>query len=112
MNERRRLPERRKVINTDFSHNDLKYIASFGFFPDGSLSEIFVNSQKKVGNEGDINASDAAVAISLALQYGCPLETLRSAMKRNRDGSPLGPITHALDLAAQIIEGDKVVELK
>lgn len=47
--------------------------------------------------------SDAAVAISLALQYGCPIDVLRAAMKRDKDGSPMGLLSHALDKVARVV---------
>jgi len=40
----------------------------------------------------------AAIAGSLLLQHGCPLDTLRRALTRNGDGSASGPPAHVLDL--------------
>jgi len=48
-----------------------------------------------------LNARDAAVAASLLLQHGCPVDTLRRALMRNADGSASGPLAHALDLLAE-----------
>jgi ribonucleoside-diphosphate reductase alpha chain len=45
-----------------------------------------------------VNARDAAVAASLLLQHGCPVDTLRRALTRNGDGSASGPLAKALDL--------------
>ncbi len=94
---RRRLPQRRRSENVVFEHGSLKYTATFGYFEDGSLGEVFVNTNGKVGSEADITASDGAVAISIALQYGASLDTLRASMRRNADGSPQGPLAAALD---------------
>jgi hypothetical protein len=44
----------------------------------------------KAGSEAGIMASDAAVAASLAPQYGTPIETLRHALMRDVWGPPLG----------------------
>jgi hypothetical protein len=79
-----------------FKVGSQSYTATYGFFADGSLGELFVNSDK-VNSEADINASDGAIGISLALQYGAPLETLRMSMRRNADGTPQGPLAAALD---------------
>jgi ribonucleoside-diphosphate reductase alpha chain len=49
-----------------------------------------------------VNARDAAVAASLLLQHGCPVDTLRRALTRNSDGSASGPLAHALDLLADM----------
>jgi hypothetical protein len=48
-----------------------------------------------------VNARDAAVAVSLLLQHGCPVDTLRQALTRNGDGSGSGPLAHALDLLVE-----------
>jgi hypothetical protein len=45
-------------------------------------------------------ASDAAIAASLALQYGCPAEVLRGALSRDSDGVASSPLGVALDLEA------------
>lgn len=61
------------------------------------IGEVFINTAGKAGSDNDVMVADAAVAISLALQYGCPIEVLRTAMKRNPDGSPMGLLSHVLD---------------
>jgi hypothetical protein len=48
-----------------------------------------------------ILASDAGVAASLALQYGCPLETIRKALMRDERGFATGPLGVALDLVSE-----------
>jgi hypothetical protein len=100
---RRQLPNRRAVETLAFSHGGAstqRFIVSLGRFDDGTPAELFLNSDGKAGSDADVNASDGAMAISLALQHGCPLETLRTALKRNVDGSAQGPLGHALDLFA------------
>jgi ribonucleoside-diphosphate reductase alpha chain len=42
-------------------------------------------------------ASDAAIAASLALQFGCPAEVLRRALKRDGQGKASSPLGVALD---------------
>src|SRR5262249_8134334 len=59
--------------------------------------EIFLSATKN-GTAVDVNARDAAVAASLLLQYGCPIDTLRCALTGNGDGSASGPLARALDL--------------
>ena len=41
--------------------------------------------------------SDAAILASLALQYGCPLDDIRHALKRDIRGEASSPIGEALD---------------
>ena len=99
---RKTLPARRHSFTFSFKHVGAatqQYYATVGFYEDHqTIGELFINSSQKSGSESDINAADGAVAISLALQYGCTLETLRGAMKRNADGSASGPLGHALDI--------------
>jgi len=45
----------------------------------------------------DVLASDAAILASLALQLGCPLETITHALKRDARGEASSPIGAALD---------------
>jgi hypothetical protein len=94
---RARLPNRRSHELLDFKHCDIRYTAGVGRFEDGRLAEIFLNTGK-LGTAVDINARDAAVAASLLLQHGCPVETLRRALTSNADGSASGPLARALDL--------------
>jgi hypothetical protein len=68
------LPNRRLAETFDLEVGGLRYIASIGRFADG------------------------AVVASIALRYGVPLEVIRHALMRNRDGSACGPLGAALDL--------------
>lgn len=104
MSGRRRLRNRRASTVFNFQVAGHRYVGSFGVFETGAPAELFVNSSKLSGSESDCNASDAAVAVSLALQYGCTIDELREAMKRNDDGSPQGPIGGALDAIAAIMK--------
>jgi hypothetical protein len=99
---RERLPNRRGHELLDFEHAGIHYTAGVGRFDDGSVAEVFLNTAKH-GTDVDINARDAAVAASLLLQYGCPLNILRRALTRNGDGSASGPLARALDLSAERI---------
>ena len=98
--ERRRLPDRRGHELLDFEHGGMRYTAGAGRFDNGGLAEIFLTTAKH-GTAVDVNARDAAVAASLLLQHGCPVDTLRKALTRNADGSASGPLARALDLLAQ-----------
>lgn len=99
MSHRHRLPNRRFALTLNFEVGGQKYVTALGFFTDGRLAEMFINSSGKPGSTADINAADGAVAVSLALQYGAPADVLQKAMKRNTDGSAQGPLGAALDEA-------------
>ena len=97
--KRRRLPNRRGHLVIEFEHGGFAYTAGIGFFDaDGRQpAEIFLTTAKR-GTVLDTNARDAAIAASLLLQHGCPVDTLRRALTRNGDGSASGPLAHVLDL--------------
>ena len=109
--QRRQLASRRPAVTFKLNHQtqsgaEHRFLVTVGLYDRDhtDIGEIFINTAGKSGNEADTICSDAAVAISLALQYGCPIEVLRSAMKRNSDGSPMGLLSHALDDACLAIE--------
>jgi ribonucleoside-diphosphate reductase alpha chain len=97
---RRRLPNRREAENFDVEVGGLRYTCTGGRFPDGTLAELFISSGK-AGSDADTAARDSAVVASIALQFGVPVDTLRSALMRNRDGSACGPLGAALDFLAK-----------
>jgi hypothetical protein len=96
MSERKRLPNRRPCSTFEIEHRGLHFKCTFGRFPDGSPSEIFV-SNHKAGNASDVAARDAGILVSFCLQHGCSIETIARAMSRNADGSASGVIGAVLD---------------
>jgi hypothetical protein len=100
---RERLPNRRASQQLAFVCNDLKYVATVSFFPDGRLSEIFLGNAK-AGSHSDSAAKDSAVVCSIALQYGVPLDAIRHALLRDARGVASSPLGAAIDL---ICGGDR-----
>jgi hypothetical protein len=96
MTSRTRLPNRRRCETFDIEHVGLRYKATVGFFPDGSLAELFV-SNHKAGNASDVAARDAGILVSFCLQHGCSVETIARALSRNSDGTASGVIGAVLD---------------
>jgi hypothetical protein len=84
---RERLPNRRSAEKINFEHGGRKWTLTVGRFADGRVGEIFIHTPK-VSAIGEL-ASEAAIVASLALQSGCPLETIRHALD-GRDAGPLG----------------------
>src|SRR6516162_8123957 len=96
MTERQSLPNRRASLVFDIELNGLRYTASVSRFPDGRVAEIFLQNHKP-GSQSDSNARDSAIAASLALQHGCPLDVLRRALLRDAHGRPSTPLGAAID---------------
>jgi ribonucleoside-diphosphate reductase alpha chain len=94
---RTRLPNRRAAELYELSFKGGRYTIGFSRFADGGLAEVFIHSAKTSSNLADI-ARDAAVTLSLALQYGTPAAAIRAAVTRESDGSPAGIVGAVLDL--------------
>jgi hypothetical protein len=97
---RKQLPNRRRATTLAVEAHGSPFTASFGYFPDGKVGEIFLQNHRP-GSQADSNARDGAIAASLALQYGCPLEVLRRALLRDSHGRPSTPLGAALDAISE-----------
>ncbi len=91
------LSNRRVSENITYEHDGIKYHASYSRFANGTLAEVFLNAAKS-GTAVSIVASDLAVVASLALQHGCPVQTLRHALQRLTGRGAAGPLGALLDL--------------
>jgi ribonucleoside-diphosphate reductase alpha chain len=94
---RRRRSDRGSCEILDLEIQGLCFTAVVCRSADGEIAEIFM-WRNKAGSAAGIIASDAAVAATLALQHGCPLEELRKAMRRDPHGRASGPLGAVLDL--------------
>lgn len=73
------------------------YIATIGYYPDFRPGEVFIHSSKS-GSDRDLILQEAAISLSFALQHGCTMESIRTAMPRATDGQPESVIGTLLDL--------------
>jgi hypothetical protein len=96
---REKLQNKRNSLTRACEHNGAGFTMTSGFYPDGRVGEVFLNAAH-ANSALDAIVSDAAIAISLALQFGCPLDDLRHAMKRDARGAASSLIGQALDLLA------------
>jgi ribonucleoside-diphosphate reductase alpha chain len=99
MSNRRRLANRRGSITFELEALGLTFTVTASRFDDGTLAETFIQNHKTNSAAG-VLASDCAIAASLALQFGCPIEVLRRALSRDAQGRATGPLGAALDLLA------------
>jgi hypothetical protein len=97
MPARNRLPNRRPAETLAFERDGSHYQMTVGYFLDGRVGEIFLNADRGESLL-DVMASDAAILASIALQFGCPLDVIRHALKRDSRGVSASPIGAALDL--------------
>jgi ribonucleoside-diphosphate reductase alpha chain len=99
MTARVRLPNRRTCESFELEVDGLRYTCSLGRFPNGRVGEVFLSNHKS-NSAADVNARDAAIVTSIALQFGADLETIRRALCRDSQGRASGPLGVALDLLA------------
>jgi ribonucleoside-diphosphate reductase alpha chain len=74
--KRRRMPRERQSITHKFSIGGHEGYITAGKYEDGSIGEIFLTDIGKEGSTLRGMMNSFATAISIALQYGVPLETL------------------------------------
>jgi hypothetical protein len=92
------IPNRREAEVFSFEHNGIAFSGSVSRRQeDWRVVEVFLDGGKP-GTAVQSVARDTAVAASLALQHGTPIEVLRQALTRNDDGTPAGPLGALLDL--------------
>ena len=96
---RERLPNRRASETFEVYAFELRFTVSVSKYPDGRPAEIFTTNHRATSAAG-IMASDAAIAASLALHFGCPVVVLRRALSRDGNGKATSPLGLALDLIA------------
>ncbi|MDB5441560.1 MAG: ribonucleotide reductase [Caulobacteraceae bacterium] len=89
--ERRRLPDRRKGYIQKAAVGGHKVYLHTGEYDDGELGEIFIDMHKE-GAAFRSLMNNFAIAISIGLQYGVPLEEFVEAFVYTRF-EPAGPVT-------------------
>ena len=94
---RRHLANRRLAETFELTVAGLRYTCTIGWFPDGSIAELFLNNHKS-NSAADTSARDSAIVFSIAVQCGADPEVIRRALSRNSQGHASGPLGAALDL--------------
>ena len=95
---RRTLPQRRAAETFDLRFRNQLFTVTVGFYADGTPCEVFIDGCK-TGNDIQSIARDAGVLLSLALQHGTPIESIKHAVTRDGLGAPtsiLGAIIDAI----------------
>jgi ribonucleoside-diphosphate reductase alpha chain len=88
---RRRLPDRRKGYIQKAAVGGHKVYLHTGEYDDGSLGEVFIDMHKE-GAAFRSLMNNFAIAVSIGLQYGVPLEEFADAFVFTRF-EPAGPVT-------------------
>jgi hypothetical protein len=96
--DRRALPARRRSETFEVAFGGLhkNHTITVGFYADGSIGEVFINGGKS-GEQVEAIARDGAVLLSVALQMGVSLVTLRHAITRDGQGKPSSIVGAVVD---------------
>ena len=97
---RETLPNRRRGEVFAFEHEGIRYRSTISRFRRWPACRG-LSRRREAGAGAAVVAHDVAVAASLALQFGCPADTLRKALLRLSNGSAAGPLGRLLDLAEE-----------
>lgn len=109
MSKRERLPDRRHNRTFKFEHSGHRYFGTVGFYPLHTMpwmpdlnrpAEVFLDAGKP-GTDLQHMARAGAVFLSLALQYGCPINVIRDALPVLEDGSSTDPFGTLLRLVRE-----------
>jgi hypothetical protein len=102
------LPNRRPGYNFELKHGGQNAVfhVTIGYFRGTrDPSEVFI-SGAKAGSEVEAVARDGAVLLSIALQHGASIETIKHAITREQDGTPSTVIGKVVDMLANTKEED------
>jgi hypothetical protein len=103
--ERSVLPTRRLTENFEFIVGSTLFTASVGRVgPRAQVREVFINSSK-IDSDVDLTMRDAAVVLSIALQYGITAREMAKSMGRNPDGRASSPVGEILDILKKMESG-------
>jgi single-stranded DNA-binding protein len=82
---RERLPNCRQRESFEFRHAGHVFTLCAGFHSEGRIAEIFLSSNKP-GSLIEAIARDAAITVSIALQFGADIEMIRTALTKDHGG--------------------------
>jgi hypothetical protein len=103
------IPNRRRGENFELRHGgqNTPFIITIGRYPNGDVGEIFISGSKS-GTAFEAVARDGAILLSLCLQFGVSLATIKHAITREGDGSPstiVGAVVDKLYETENLVDG-------
>lgn len=98
MTERRALPMRRRCETFEVAFGGLtkSHTVSVGYYADDRPGEVFITGGKS-GEQVEAIARDGAVLLSMALQHGVALDTIKHAITRDSQGQPSSIVGAVVD---------------
>jgi hypothetical protein len=99
---RRTLPTRRHCVTVETMVTGRPATISVGFHPEtGEALEAFADIAR--GSDQQHAVSDACVAVSIALQYGMPIQTLEKAVGRVPTWTPVEGVMVETEAPASVV---------
>ncbi len=92
--------DRRAGATHELEHDQIRLTVTVGFYPGGAPGEVFTSIAPGRGRQTsafEASTRDAAILISLCLQHGVALETLRKAVTRGDHDEPASVVGAILD---------------
>ena len=92
------LPHRRDCWRFPIEFNGQHFTVQISLFDDGRPAETFVTGLKS-GSDVQHLSRDGAILLSLALQYGAPVDVVRKSLARDEQENPsslIGAIADAI----------------
>jgi hypothetical protein len=104
---RKKLPTARASTTFEFAHrypggDDHTFTASAGFYPDGKLGEAVLQLVDGTAKQVTVDARDATVLLSLAIQLGGNVHQIGRSMSRDEDGNPHGFLASLCDALEEL----------
>jgi hypothetical protein len=102
MTERKALPMRRRceTFEIDFGGLTKRHTVTVGYYDDDRPGEVFIDGGKS-GEQVEAIARDGAVLLSMALQHGASLDTIKHALTRDSFDQPTSIVGAVVDRLAE-----------
>lgn len=85
---RNTLSARRHAETFAMTFWEIRWQVTIGYYDDYKTpGEVFINGTKS-GTQLEASNRDGAILLSLAIQHGVPLATIKAALTRNEDNTP------------------------
>lgn len=104
MTTRTLLPPRRLADTHSFNWANGEHSLTIGYYHPAAPAEVFINLNKSTGTELEAISRDGAILLSLALQHGCKIETIKHAITRSLQGEPRSVIGAMVDKVCKVME--------
>jgi len=101
----RRTTSRRRAADTvRLRFSNQPFTVTVGVFPDGTSGEVFIDGGK-TRQDIQSTARGATVVLSLALQHGTPIVTIRHTVTRSGSGAAASILSAIVDVLPAIARG-------